>query len=116
MRDDREGRVFPSLRYAHVHGRQIDEAIRVIGRTLPKGLGNETALTMTQELPTAANVAPIKGTEKPKDGLLFQGFVGWRPEAGLASICGTGLNIIRWDNTIPPCSVVFRPHCPTDRP
>jgi integrase len=47
------------LRYAHVHGRHIDEAIRAIGRTIPQRLANETAGTITQELhrrPGAANL------------------------------------------------------------
>ena len=52
------------LRYSHVHGRHIDEAIRAIGRTLPKRLGNETADTITQELHTAPIVAKIGGRRK----------------------------------------------------
>jgi integrase len=52
------------LRYSHVHGRHIDEAIRALGRTLPKRLGNEMADTITQELHTAPIRAPIKGRRK----------------------------------------------------
>jgi integrase len=48
------------LRYTHVHGRHIDEAIKAIGRTLPKRLGNETAVTITQELHTPPIPGPIK--------------------------------------------------------
>jgi integrase len=40
------------LRYAHVHGRHIDQAIRAIGRTIPQRLGNEAAGPITQELHT----------------------------------------------------------------
>jgi integrase len=38
------------LRYAHVHGRHIDEAIRTLGRTLPQQAGNASAGAVTQEL------------------------------------------------------------------
>jgi integrase len=44
------------LRYAHVHGGHIDQAIRAIGRTLPQRPANETAVTITQELHTRARV------------------------------------------------------------
>jgi len=42
------------LRYAHVHGQHIDQAIRAIGRTLPEPLINESGRTITQELHRAA--------------------------------------------------------------
>src|SRR5205814_3718034 len=38
------------LRYAHVHGQHIDQAIRAIGRTLPKQAANETANMITPKL------------------------------------------------------------------
>jgi integrase len=38
------------LRYTHVHGQHIDQAIRAIGRTLPKHAENESASAITQEL------------------------------------------------------------------
>jgi len=38
------------LRYTHVHGPHIDQAIRAIGRTLPKRPANETADPITPEL------------------------------------------------------------------
>jgi site-specific recombinase XerD len=40
------------LRYTHVHGRHIDQAIRAIGRTIPKRPGEETVNAITQELHT----------------------------------------------------------------
>jgi integrase len=46
------------LRYAHVHGRHIDQAIRALGRTLPQQQGNETAGTVTPELHTPAPPPP----------------------------------------------------------
>jgi integrase len=45
------------LRYAHVHGQHIDQAIRAIGRTLPEPSMNGTGRTITQELHTAAGGA-----------------------------------------------------------
>jgi hypothetical protein len=42
------------LRYTHVHGRHIDEAIAAIGRTLPELQLNKSASTTTQELHTGA--------------------------------------------------------------
>src|SRR5439155_14098579 len=45
------------LRYAHVHGRHIDQAIRAIGRTIPERPANETAGTITQELHTLPSAA-----------------------------------------------------------
>jgi hypothetical protein len=49
------------LRYAHVHGRHIDEAIRALGRTLPEQRANETADTITQELRTRPRKATSEG-------------------------------------------------------
>lgn len=40
------------MRYSHVHGAHIDEAIKAIGRTIPEPLRNETESTATQELHT----------------------------------------------------------------
>jgi integrase len=52
------------LRYAHVHGGHIDQAIRAIGRTLPQRPGNETAVTITQELHTRPRVRRLFPREK----------------------------------------------------
>ena len=38
------------LRYTHVHGAHIDQAIKAIGRGIPEPSQNETAVTTTQEL------------------------------------------------------------------
>jgi integrase len=38
------------LRYAHVHGRHIDDAIKVLGRTLPKQGANQRVSAITQKL------------------------------------------------------------------
>ncbi len=38
------------LRYAHVHGRHIDQAIQAIGRGLPEPMANETPDTVTLKL------------------------------------------------------------------
>ena len=38
------------LRYTHVHGAHIDQAIKAIGRGIPEPSPNETAVTTTQEL------------------------------------------------------------------
>jgi integrase len=38
------------LRYTHVHGQHIDQAIRALGRTMPELNANETGGTITQEL------------------------------------------------------------------
>jgi integrase len=55
------------LRYAHVHGRHIDEAIKALGRTLPKQAGNKTADTITQELHTRLSRSTrADRSEKPK--------------------------------------------------
>ena len=55
------------LRYAHVHGRHIDQAIQTIGRTVPQRRGNESVAAITQELHTAAPgtaTAPHQSAEK----------------------------------------------------
>jgi integrase len=49
------------LRYAHVHDRHIDEAIRVLGGTLPKQVENKAADTVTQELHTRPKWANANG-------------------------------------------------------
>ena len=38
------------LRYTHVHGAHIDQAVKAIGRAIPEPSSNETAGTATQEL------------------------------------------------------------------
>jgi len=50
------------LRYTHVHGRHIDDAIRALGRTLPKRAANEPADAITQELhrPSRRRPAPAR--------------------------------------------------------
>ncbi len=40
------------LRYTHVHGRHIDQAIKAIGRGLPERVENKTADTTTPKLHT----------------------------------------------------------------
>jgi integrase len=52
------------LRYSHVHGRHIDEAIRAIGRTVPKRPENKSAGGVTQELHTAAQAHRAKMRRK----------------------------------------------------
>lgn len=42
------------LRYSHIHGRHIDQAIQAIGRTIPKQPADGTANTITQELHTTS--------------------------------------------------------------
>jgi integrase len=55
------------LRYTHVHGQHIDEAIRSIGRSLPELQENETSRTITQELHTPSRGASVaKLAKKPK--------------------------------------------------
>jgi integrase len=55
------------LRYVHVHGQHIDQAIRALGRTLPKLPANETANTITQELHTTRRRQPSsQGAARPK--------------------------------------------------
>lgn len=49
------------LRYTHVHGQHIDEAIRSIGRTLPKGGG-----AVTQELHTPSGGASVATLAKSR--------------------------------------------------
>ena len=43
------------LRYTHVHGSHIDQAIRAIGKGLPEPSKNKPADTITQELHIAPN-------------------------------------------------------------
>ena len=43
------------LRYTHVHGAHIDQAIKAIGRGIPEPSPNETAVTTTQELHKGPN-------------------------------------------------------------
>jgi integrase len=51
------------LRYTHVHGRHIDDAIRAIGRTLPKHAAN----TITPKLHQGAGKkAEIRVAGRPK--------------------------------------------------
>jgi hypothetical protein len=38
------------LRYSHVHGTHIDQAIATIGRTLSEPQGNEAGSAVTQEI------------------------------------------------------------------
>ena len=55
------------LRYTHVHGVHIDQAIRTIGRAVPEPSRNKLPGTPTQALHTAAdNVTPINGRSRPK--------------------------------------------------
>ncbi len=55
------------LRYTHVHGRHIDEAIRAIGRTLPKQAANGTENPITPKLHQGAGSgAAEKPVNKPK--------------------------------------------------
>src|SRR6266513_1837978 len=42
------------LRYVHVHGRHIDQAIRALGRTVPQRPGNKSVDAITPELHPAA--------------------------------------------------------------
>jgi integrase len=39
------------LRYAHVHGRHIDDGIRVLGRTVPQHPGNKMAAQLPRNYP-----------------------------------------------------------------
>ena len=55
------------LRYAHVHGRHVDEAIRALGRTLPERLANETAGTVTQDLHTRPRRVGQKALRKDRN-------------------------------------------------
>ena len=52
------------LRYTHVHGRHIDEAMRVIGRGLPEPIANKSAGTVTHELHTRERPANVAGIKK----------------------------------------------------
>ena len=44
------------LRYTHVHGRHIDEAMLALGRPLPKRATNETTAVITPKLHTRSRV------------------------------------------------------------
>jgi integrase len=44
------------LRYTHVHGQHINDAIKALGRTVPKRAANEPGDTITQELHTRAKL------------------------------------------------------------
>ena len=46
------------LRYTHVHGRHIDQAIKALGRTIPEPEANKVASTVTQELHTVPPKRP----------------------------------------------------------
>jgi hypothetical protein len=48
------------LRYAHIHSRHIDEAIRTLGRSVPQQAENKVADTVTQELHTRTKWGPHK--------------------------------------------------------
>jgi integrase len=50
------------LRYAHVHGRHIDQAIRALGRTLPERPTNESARLVTPEL----HIGNTRGATPPR--------------------------------------------------
>lgn len=52
------------LRYSHIHGRHIDQAIRAIGRTVPKRPANEAATVITQELHTPSRVVSLERRRK----------------------------------------------------
>jgi integrase len=56
------------LRYTHVHGHHIDQAIRAIGRTLPEPPANKPADTITQDLhiqpKKATHAKPVHGRER----------------------------------------------------
>ena len=45
------------MRYSHLHGAHIDQAIKAIGRTLPELSANETGSTVTPELHIATRRA-----------------------------------------------------------
>jgi integrase len=56
------------LRYTHVHGRHIDQAIRAIGRTIPEPAANKDARAITPELHTASRDAlRVVGGNQRKD-------------------------------------------------
>ena len=55
------------LRYTHVHGRHIDQAIRALGRTLPQRPANKTASTITPKLHQDPQRQPrSRGAARPK--------------------------------------------------
>ena len=53
------------LRYSHVHGRHIDEAIKAIGRALPEPMANGSRGAVTQGLHTQERRANSAGIKKP---------------------------------------------------
>ncbi|MDP6352129.1 MAG: site-specific integrase [Alphaproteobacteria bacterium] len=53
------------LRYTHVHGRHIDQAIKAIGRGIPEPSENENAGTTTPKLHTFPKRAVAGSTKKP---------------------------------------------------
>jgi hypothetical protein len=56
------------LRYTHVHGQHIDQAIRAIGRTRPEPPANETSRTITHELHTGSGeVSAARRANGPKE-------------------------------------------------
>ena len=68
------------LRYTHVHGRHIDDAIRAIGRTLPKRAANGTENPIISKLHQGAGSGPA---EKPVNKPKLKGVgMGWTLEAG----------------------------------
>ena len=52
------------LRYTHVHGQHIDQAVRALGRTLPELSANESGRAITQELHRA--VRRIRSKERKR--------------------------------------------------
>jgi integrase len=55
------------LRYTHVHGAHIDQAIRAIGRAVPEPSGNRSPGAATQGLHTSAGkVTPLNPTDRRK--------------------------------------------------
>jgi integrase len=62
------------LRYTHVHGQHIDEAIRTIGRTLPEQNANEERRAITQELHTPLRrQGSAKGSARPNLKVVLRG-------------------------------------------
>ena len=53
------------LRYTHVHGSHIDQAIRAIGRGLPEPIANKSAGTTTHKLHTVAERGIVAISNKP---------------------------------------------------
>ncbi len=56
------------LRYTHVHGQHIDQAIRAISRTRPEPPANETSRTISHELHTGSGeVSAARRANGPKE-------------------------------------------------